>query len=101
MIECVVSIITKGLKKKDSRTSHMSFDDGVFAASASPVNKLQQQSSYVTGEIIIDETGLDEKYSWTVKYDTTNKMSVLDSLESNLGLNVEKETRKIEVIQVE
>ena len=93
--------VTKGLRKKDSRTSKMSFDDGVFAASTAPISNLQKQASYVTGEIILDETQLDERYSWTVDYDTTNKMSVLDSLESNLGLNVEKETREIEVIQVE
>jgi len=93
--------VTKGLKKKNSRTSHTSFDDGVFAASAAPISSLLQQASYVTGKIILDETQLDEKYSWTVTYDTTNKMSVLDSLESNLGLKVKKETRKIEVIQVE
>lgn len=93
--------VTKGLKKKDSRTSHTSFDAGVFAASAAPISNLQNQASYVTGEIILDETQLDEKYSWTVNYDTTNKMSVLDSLESNLGLKVENETREIEVIQVE
>ncbi|MCF8308334.1 MAG: TIGR03435 family protein [Bacteroidales bacterium] len=93
--------VTKGLRKDDAKISHFSYDEGVFAASSAPINKLVKRIHDVTNEIIIDETGLNEKYSWTVKYDTTNKMSVLDSLESNLGLNVEKETREIEVIQVE
>lgn len=90
----------KGLIKEDEAVTHLSNDDGFFAGSSARFSNLLKQVTEATGEIIVDETGLTEKYTWTVSYPPDNKLSVLDTLERNLGLKFRKDTIPIKVIKV-
>ncbi len=89
-----------GLREEKLNVSHASSSKGVFAASSSSIRTLINQVYETTDKIVIDETNLNQRYSWALTYDTLNVLSVFDSLESNLGLKVEKKKRKLDALIV-
>jgi uncharacterized protein (TIGR03435 family) len=86
----------------DSGTNeHWSSDEGVLAASAAPLKRLVDGLTGLLGQPVVDETNLKDKYNWDVLFDAKNHDSIIESLRRDLGLELKRAKRAIEVYVVE
>lgn len=89
------------LRPNSSRSEHWSSDEGVFAASAAPIKRLVDAITGLLGQPVVDETNLKGKYDWDVLFDAKNHDSITDAVRRDLGLELSRARRPVEVFVVE
>lgn len=89
------------LRANSSEMGHWSDDEGVLAASAAPLEALVEGIEGVLKQPVIDETKLKGKYDWDVLFDQKNPASIIDGMRKDLGLELTRAKRQIEMLVVE
>ena len=89
------------LRTKSLGTEHWSSDEGVFAASAAPIKRLVDGITGLLSQPVVDETNLKGKYDWDIVFDAKNYESIIDALRRDVGLELKRGKRKVEVVVVE
>lgn len=92
---------TVNLKPNPSEVSRSSVDAGVIAASAVPMGVLAEKIEGVFKQPVIDETKLQGNYDWNLVFDERKPSSIIDEVRKELGLQLKRTTRQIEVFVVE
>jgi uncharacterized protein (TIGR03435 family) len=79
---------------------HASDDDGVLAASAVPLSALAKALEVLLKRPVVDETSLKGQYNWTLLFDEKNPESIIDEIRKELGLELKRASRQVEVLVV-
>lgn len=88
-------------RQSSSEIGHWSSAEGVLAASGSPLKNLVDGIAGLLGRPVVDETNLKGKYDWDVLFDAKNPESIVDAVKKDLGLELTRAKRQIEVLVVE
>ncbi len=89
------------LKPNPAVVGHASHADGVIAAAAVPIQTLVEQLEGVLKQPVTDETKLPGKYNWNVLFDAKRPDSIIDAIRQDLGLELKRARRRIEVMVVD
>jgi uncharacterized protein (TIGR03435 family) len=89
------------LRPNASEMGHWSDDEGVMAASAAPFRALLDGIEGVLKQPVFDETNLNGKYDWDIVFDGKNPESIIEAIHKDLGLELKRARRQIEVLVVE
>ncbi|MGI8908806.1 MAG: TIGR03435 family protein [Candidatus Sumerlaeaceae bacterium] len=73
---------------------------GRYLARNGSISSIGETIERATGYIVIDETGLNGKYSFDLKWHSSKPASIFASLRNQLGLEVKQEKREIPVTVV-
>jgi uncharacterized protein (TIGR03435 family) len=50
---------------------------------------------------VVDETNLKGTYDWDILFDARNPYSIVEAIQRDLGLELKRSKRKVEVLAVE
>ena len=64
------------------------------------ISRLADSLEHVLERVVEDGTGIEGKYDWELTYDKYDPNSVIAVLEEQLGLQIRKEQREIELLVV-
>jgi uncharacterized protein (TIGR03435 family) len=92
---------TINLKPNPAAIGHSSEAAGVIAAAAVTIRALVEQLEGVLKQPVIDETKLPGKYNWNVLFDKQHPDSIIEAIRQELGLELKRAQRQIEVMVVE
>jgi uncharacterized protein (TIGR03435 family) len=92
---------TPTIKTKPSSSRHVSSDAGVLSGSGVSLSSLTGQLEGLLKLPVVDETKLSETYQWTLLFDPSNHESVIEAVRKELGLELKRATRQVEVVTVE
>lgn len=75
---------------------------GAVKAKKQPIKKLVNllESTFLN-QPVVDETGLKDEYDWDLPFNRASNNVLLDAIRTQLGLEVTKEKRRIEILVVE
>ncbi len=100
-------LVLKSMKKgrlklgeDTSGTTKISNAPGVLVAQNVKLSVLIWQLENVLEKIVVDETQLDGVYKWQVTFDAENPESVIQAVEEQLGLQMEKAEREVQILVV-
>jgi len=77
------------------------FARGRLRGQRQPLEKLAQLLGLTMNRTVLDETGLKEKYDWDLPYDRANTDVLFSALREQLGLELRKAKKPMEVLIVE
>jgi uncharacterized protein (TIGR03435 family) len=89
------------LRPNSATMGHWSDDVGVLAASAAPFQALVDGIEAVLKQPVVDDTGLKGKFDWDILFDAKTADSIIDAIRKDLGLELKRARREIEVLVVE
>jgi uncharacterized protein (TIGR03435 family) len=87
---------------QESEAVNVTMMKGTIKAKKQPLKKLADilEEAFLY-KIVVDETGLKDEYDWELPYNRASNNVLLNAIRDNLGLELIKAKRKIEVLIVE
>jgi len=89
------------LRPNSAKGGHWSDDEGVMAASAAPLRALVDGIEAVLKQPVVDETGLKGNFDWDLLFDPGNQDSIVEAIHKDLGLELKRARKTLEVLVVE
>ena len=83
------------------KPGHISSDDGIIGASNWALDKLVLHIADELDFMVIDNTGLKDKYDYNLYWEHEEPLSIVDALNDQLGLIATKKKMEIPMLIVE
>ena len=92
---------TAKMRASQLRNGSVNFGRGHMRAEKQSMKLFTEQLENIFGRAVVDETGLKEEYDWDLPYDFANRDALINIIKEQLGLEMIRSKRSIEVLVID